>query len=67
MDTESDNQMFFRQLLIFTAIIISAVAISYVANLYRQDLKKIGLKAAAAATENGKAIKALMTEDLDPE
>ena len=64
---KSDDQMFFRQLMIFTLIIVVAVSLSFLANLYKQDLIKVGQKAAAAANENGKAFKTLMTEDLDPD
>ena len=65
MEPKSTN--FNSQLLIFFAIILSALALTFLASYFKDDLKKLGLKAAAAAQDSGKAFKDIMTEDLDPD
>ncbi len=63
---EQNETIFFKQVLIFSAIIFAAIGLSYAATYYKEDLKRLGLQAATAANESGKAFGALMTEDLDP-
>ena len=64
---EQSETIFFKQVLIFSAIIFAAIGLSYAVNFYKDDIKAIGLKAAAAANESGKAFGEIMTEDLDPD
>ena len=64
---EHNEASFFKQLLIFSAILVSSVTLAYLAQRYHSQLQTFAQKAAAAGAENGKAFGALMTEDLDPD